>query len=60
MLFADDVFLLSYTEIGLQQQLNILRDTAKRLYLVVNVQKSDVFVFRNGGHIAVRETDRQR
>ena len=55
MLFADDVVLLSYTVIGLQQQLNILRDTAKRLCLVVNLHKSNVVVFRNGGHIAVRE-----
>ncbi len=55
MLFADDVVLLSYTVIGLQQQLNILKDTAKKLGLVVNLQKSNVVVFRNGGHIAARE-----
>ena len=55
MLFADDVVLLSYTVIGLQQQLNILRDTAKKLGLVVNLQKSNMVVFRNGGHIAARE-----
>ena len=55
MLFADDVVLLSYTVTGLQQQLNILRDTAKKLGLVVNSQKSNVVVFRNGGHIAARE-----
>ena len=55
MLFADDVVPLSYTVIGLQQQLNILRDTAKKLGLVVNSQKSNVVVFRNGGHIAARE-----
>ena len=55
MLFADDVVLLSYTVIGLQQHLNILMDTAKRLSLVVNLKKSTVVAFRNGGHIAVRE-----
>ena len=55
MLFADDVVLLSYTVIGLQQQHNILRDTAKKLGLVVNLQKSNVVVFRKGGHIAARE-----
>ena len=55
MLFADDVVLLSYTVIGLQRQLNILKDTAKKLGLVVNSQKSSVVVFRNGGHIAGRE-----
>ena len=55
MPFADDVILLSYTVIGLQQQLNILRDTAKKLGLVVNLQKLNVAVFRNGGHTAARE-----
>ena len=40
--------LLSYTVTGLQQQLTILRDTAKKLGLVVNLQKSNVVVFRNG------------
>ena len=54
MLFADDVVLLSYTVIGLQRQLTILRDTAKKLGLV-NLQKANVVVFRNGGHIAARQ-----
>ena len=40
MLCADDVVLLSYTVTGLQRQLNILRDTARKLGLVVNFQKS--------------------
>ena len=47
--------LLSYTVTGLQQQLTILRDTAKKLGLVVNLQISNVVVFRNGGHIAAPE-----
>ena len=55
MLLADDVVLLSYTVIGPKQQLNFLRDTAKRLGLDVNLHKSNVIVFRNGGHIAVRD-----
>ena len=41
MLFAD-VVLLSNSIVGLQQQLNVLRDTAKRLHLVVNFEKSQV------------------
>ena len=49
MLFADDVVLLSNTIVGVQQQLNVLRDTAKRLYLVVNFEKSQVVIFRKGG-----------
>ena len=55
MLFADDVVLLSNTIAGLQQQLNVLRDTAKRLHFVVNFEKSQVVIFRNGGYIAARE-----
>ena len=39
-LFTDDVVLLSNTIVGLQQQLSVLRDTAKILHLVVNFQKS--------------------
>ena len=55
MLFADDVVLLSNTIVGLQQQLSVLRDAAKRLHLVVNFEKSQVVIFRNGGYIAARE-----
>ena len=55
MLFADDVVLLSNTIAGLHCWLNVLRDTAKRLHLVVNFEKSQVVIFRNGGYIAARE-----
>ena len=55
LLFADDVLLLSNTIIGLQQQLNILSDTSKRLSLVVNMDKSKVVIFRKGGYVASRE-----
>ena len=51
----DDVVLLSNTIVGLQQQLNVLRDMAKRLHLVDNFEKSQVVIFRNGGYIAARE-----
>ena len=50
-----DVVLLSNTIIGLQQQLNVLRNTAKRLHLFDNIEKSQVAIFRNGGYIAARE-----
>lgn len=55
LLFADDVALLSDSIIGLQTQLNILYDVAKRLDLVVNLDKSDVVIFRNGGFVALNE-----
>ena len=55
MLFADHVILSSFTITGLQHQLNIFNDTANNLGLVVNLSKSNVVVFRNGGHLALRE-----
>jgi hypothetical protein len=55
MLFADDVALISDSVIGLQTQLNILYNTAKRLDLVVNLDKSNFVVFRNGGYLAESE-----
>ena len=55
MLFADDIILLSYSITGLQQQLNILKSTADRLRLTVNLEKSKIVVFRKGGHLASLE-----
>ena len=55
LLFADDVTLLSYSVIGLQKQLNILKDTANRLGLYVNFDKSKIVIFRNGGYISSKE-----
>ena len=55
LLFADDVALLSDSIIGLQTQLNILFDVSKRLDLIVNLEKSNVIVFRNGGYLAESE-----
>ena len=55
MLFADDVILLSFTITGLQHQLNILNDTANGLGHVLNLSKLNIVVFRNGGHLALRE-----
>ena len=54
LLFADDGILVSDTVCGLQNQLNVLFNTANHLGLVVNLDKSNIIVFRNGGHIALR------
>ena len=54
MIFVDDV-LLSYSVIGLQRQLTILRVIAKELDLVGNLSKSNEIVFRKGGCLALRE-----
>ena len=55
MLFAGDVLLISNIAVGLQQQLNILRNAAHKLNLLVNRDKSKIIIFRNGGHVAARE-----
>eukprot|EP00745_Piridium_sociabile_P026381 TRINITY_DN42111_c0_g1_i2.p2 TRINITY_DN42111_c0_g1~~TRINITY_DN42111_c0_g1_i2.p2 ORF type:complete len:140 (+),score=5.89 TRINITY_DN42111_c0_g1_i2:195-614(+) len=55
LLFADDVVLLSSTVHGLQTQLNNLRREANKLRLTVNLTKTNVMVFRKGGHLSRRE-----
>ena len=55
LLFADDMILLSETVIGLQTQLNSLFSAASRLQLKVNMNKSNVVVFRKGGYLGARE-----
>eukprot|EP00745_Piridium_sociabile_P040569 TRINITY_DN782_c0_g1_i3.p1 TRINITY_DN782_c0_g1~~TRINITY_DN782_c0_g1_i3.p1 ORF type:complete len:396 (+),score=16.17 TRINITY_DN782_c0_g1_i3:171-1358(+) len=56
MLFADDAILLSDTVIGLQNQLNVLKTEADRLNLEVNLDKTNVMVFRKGGYLAANES----
>ena len=55
LLLADDIILCSETVVGLQCQLNILYRAACRLHLTVNLQKSNIIVFRKGGYLAERE-----
>ena len=44
MLLADDMLLISNTVVGLQQQLNILRNAAHKLNLLVNRDKSKIII----------------
>ena len=55
LLLADDVVLLSETVIGLQRQLNSLSRAAESLKLRVNLNKSNIVVFRKGGYLGQRE-----
>ena len=41
LLFADDIVLCADSVIGLQTQLNVLCDSARRLDLIVNLDKSN-------------------
>ena len=47
LLFADDIVLLSETEIGLQRQLNTLNEWVKRNRMSVNMEKTKVIHFRS-------------
>ena len=55
MLFADDVVLVSDTPRGLQNQLDLLVKNADALDLTVNLEKTPIVVFRNGGYLARHE-----
>ena len=46
---------MSNTIVGLQNQLDSLKREADRLYLTVNLAKTNIMVFRMGGHLATRE-----
>ena len=54
-LFADDMILLSETVIGLQTQLNSLFSAASRLQFKVNMNTSNIEVFRKGWYLGTRE-----
>lgn len=55
LLFADDIVLLSDSVIGLQNQLNVLARKSAALDLQVNLDKSNIVIFRNGGYISKME-----
>ena len=55
LLFADDMILLFESVIGLQTQLNNLFSAASRLQLKVNMNKSNIVVFRKGGYLGAKE-----
>lgn len=55
ILFADDVALMSYSIIGLQNQINILKDFADAFSMEVNMVKTKIVVFRKGGFLSARE-----
>ena len=54
-LFADDMILLSETVIGLQTQLNGLFSAASRLQFKVNMNTSNIEVFRKGWYLGAIE-----
>ena len=55
LLFADDIVLLSDTARGLQNQIDLLNEACKRLFLNINENKTKVMVFRKGGFLGRNE-----
>ena len=55
LLFADDIALISDTIVGLQRQLQLLKDYCLESKLVVNIVKTKVLVFKMGGRISSHE-----
>lgn len=55
LLFADDLVLLSDSVAGLQRKFNILSKYCKKWNMKVNLDKTKVVVFKNGGHLSSRE-----
>lgn len=55
LMFADDIASLSDTVNGLQKQLNILQDYCDEYKLSVNVEKTKILVFKNGGRLSRHE-----
>ena len=49
LLYADDIVLLSETETGLQQGLDLLEQYCDKWKLTVNINKTKIMVFRKGG-----------
>ena len=55
-MYADDLVLFSETVIGLQQMLDCLFEYSQKWGMEVNIEKSKVMVFRNGGQISNADT----
>ena len=55
LLFADDVILISSSIIGLQNQIDILSSYSDKWQLNVNLDKTNIVVFRRGGPLSTRE-----
>lgn len=52
LLYADDIVVLSLTPERLQQSINRIKEYCVLWNLTVNLQKSKIMVFRNGGRLA--------
>lgn len=49
LLFADDLTLFAYTVVALQKKLNTLNTFCRKWNFSVNLEKSNIITFKNGG-----------
>ena len=56
LLYADDMIIISDTPFHLQQMLNKLNEYCNRWSLNVNIDKTKITVFRNGGYLKKNES----
>ena len=49
LIYADDIVILSESEEGLLQGLDILQEYCDRWKLTVNIKKTKIMIFRKGG-----------
>ena len=55
LLFADDLALFSQSVVGLQKMINCLSEYCKTFNMKINVDKTKIMVFRNGGRPSKKE-----
>ena len=51
LLFADDLVLFADTKVELQRLINRLKIYCDKFKLKINLKKTNVIVFRNGGYL---------
>ena len=51
LLFADDLVMFADTKIELQRLINRLKEYYDRFKLKINIAKTNIIVFRNGGYL---------
>ena len=56
LMYADDIVLVGETIIQLQRKINILEKFCRKYGMKVNLDKTKVMVFRNGGKTAKKES----
>ena len=54
-MYADDIALIAYTSVELQRKLKALESFCQKWGMEVNLAKTKIIVFRNGGKLSSKE-----